>query len=105
MADELPMPADQCQADPACLKEYGSLHYIPNSGLNYASAGFFAAILVAQIYLGIRHKTWGFVSSLPLLHEVLSVVLYADSIDLLDGGHDWWHSPRSCRLRGTDHDD
>lgn len=65
MADQLPVPADQCQADPACLKEYGSLHYIPNSGLNYASAGFFGLILIAQIFLGIRYKTWGFVSFFP----------------------------------------
>jgi hypothetical protein len=74
MADKLPVPADQCQADPACLKEYGSLHYIPNSGLNYASTGFFVLILIAQIFLGIRHKTWGFVSWLPS-RDCLSVHL------------------------------
>lgn len=71
MSDEvLPVPAAECKIDPACLKEYGSLHYIPNSGLNYASTGFFGLILIAQIYLGIRYKTWGFVSLLPLLRDL-----------------------------------
>ncbi|KIX02135.1 uncharacterized protein Z518_08074 [Rhinocladiella mackenziei CBS 650.93] len=79
MSDELPLPPDQCEKDAECLEAYGSLHYIPNAPLNYVSVGFFAAILIAQIWLGIRHKTWGFMAAM-IGGTVLEVVGYVGRI-------------------------
>jgi hypothetical protein len=53
-----------CIDSTECIHEYGELDYIPTLPGNILFAAIFGVALVAQIYLGIRHKTWGYMTAM-----------------------------------------
>ena len=61
---QLPMPADECRATPACLDAYASVHYLPSIFGNALFLGIFGAVMIAQVYIGIRKKTWGYLGAM-----------------------------------------
>lgn len=72
-----------CIDDIECLKEYGSVHYIPSTAGNALFLGIFGAALIAQLYLGIRHKTWGYMAAM-LGGTLLEIVGYVGRIMMID---------------------
>lgn len=72
-----------CLQDVECLKEYGSLHYIPSTAGNAVYLGIFGAAIIANLYLGIRYKTWGYMAAM-LGGTLLEIVGYAGRIMMID---------------------
>ena len=81
MADLLP-PAG-CAGSPQCLKEWGELSYIPNLGANAFYLTWFAVAAVAQIGLGIKFRTWGYMAAM-IGGCALEIVGYVARIGLHD---------------------
>lgn len=54
----------------------GVMGYFPNLAGNAVLAAVFGLCLLPQLYLGIRHKTWGFMAGMTggILLEVLGYV-------------------------------
>ncbi len=52
------------------------LGYIPSPGTNVFVAAVFSILLIAQVFLGIRHRTWGFMIGMigGLLLEIAGYV-------------------------------
>ena len=75
------MPEAECRLDHECLDIYGSVHYLPNLLGNYLFLGIFGAVLVSQIGLGIRFKTWGYMGAM-LGGTVLEAVGYFGRIQM-----------------------
>lgn len=75
------MPADECRITPECFDAYASVHYIPSMFGNALFAGIFGAVLLAQIGLGIRYKTWGYMGAM-IGGTVLEVVGYYGRIQM-----------------------
>lgn len=50
-------PDDYCTID-TCPLSLANFTYVPSLGGNVTYLAIFAAILIPQVYLGIRHKTW-----------------------------------------------
>lgn len=72
---------EQCTLATCSVKEYGQIQYVPTLPGNAAYLGIFSVLLIAQSYLGIRHKTWG-VFLCILAGMILEVVGYAGRIML-----------------------
>lgn len=54
----------------ACPESSQSIFYLPNFGANSVYVIVFLLVLVAQIWLGIRHGTWNFLGAMvPGLFE------------------------------------
>ncbi len=53
---EEPLDRSKCTLD-TCIPELG---YVPNLGGNIFFLAVFAALLPANLFLGIRRRTWGF---------------------------------------------
>jgi len=51
---------------PECPVEDTIYGYIPNLAANTFFAGFFGIALIAQLYFGIRHKTWTYMTGVGL---------------------------------------
>ena len=49
---------------PACPESWQSILYLPNYGANSVYMIIFLLLLVAQIWLGIRHRTWSFLGAM-----------------------------------------
>jgi hypothetical protein len=62
-----------------CDLSLGQLQYLPNVWANAIFVGIFGAFIPAQIFLGIKYQTWGFVVAL-LLGITLEVVGYVTRI-------------------------
>lgn len=54
-----------CTVD-TCDLSLASFLYFPTLPGNAAFSGLFAALLVAQVFLGVRHKTWGYMVAMLL---------------------------------------
>ena len=56
-----------------CPKAFQQIDYVPNLAGNVLYLALFALILIAQIFLGIRYRTWGFLGGMVggLLLEIL----------------------------------
>lgn len=57
--------SDFCTPETCCLKQ-GQLEYIPSLAGNAIYAAFFAIIILPNLWLGIRSKTWSFMTWLVL---------------------------------------
>jgi hypothetical protein len=53
-----------CAENSLCVKEYGQLDYIPSLGGNAFYLSCFVVALLSQIGLGIKFRTWGFMSAM-----------------------------------------
>ncbi|KAH7039905.1 putative RTA1 domain protein [Microdochium trichocladiopsis] len=82
MADNTTLPFDPetCTLE-TCPIEYAQITYTPSLGGNIAYAVILGLILVAQLGLGIRYKTWGFMVGM-VGGLALEVVGYAGRIPL-----------------------
>jgi hypothetical protein len=54
-----------CTLD-TCDLTLANFMYLPTVAGNAIFAGLFAAFIIAQLFLGIKHKTWGFMAALCL---------------------------------------
>jgi hypothetical protein len=57
--------------------------FLPTLAGNGLYAGIFGILLIAQIYLGVRHKTWGFLTGM-VCGLLLEIVSYAGRIMMND---------------------
>ena len=59
-----------------CSLDYARIEYIPSLAGNVTYLCFFAVILVAQLGLGFRYRTWGFLAGMfcGLVLEILGYV-------------------------------
>ena len=66
-----------------CPIDWATIQYVPSLAGNAFYLAFFIIILVFQIYLGARYRTWSFMVAL-LGGEILEVIGYAGRIELHD---------------------
>lgn len=66
-----------------CPASFRQIEYTPSLGGNSFYLAIFALVLVAQLFLGIRYKTWGFVAGMfgGLTLEILG---YISRVELHD---------------------
>jgi hypothetical protein len=62
-----------------CTIDYAYVHYIPTLAGNAIYLAIFAVLLIAQIYLGIHHRTWGFMAGM-IGGGILEIVGYLGRI-------------------------
>lgn len=72
-----------CTIETCSVKEYGQIAYIPTLPGNAAYLGIFGILLIAQSFLGIRYKTWGFLAGV-FFGMILEIVGYVGRIMLHD---------------------
>ncbi|KAI0126740.1 RTA1 like protein-domain-containing protein [Xylariales sp. AK1849] len=67
--------SEQCTPETCCLMQ-GEIQYLPSLGGNIAYAGLFAALMIPNLFFGIRYRTWSFFSwmMLGLLGEIAGYV-------------------------------
>ena len=70
-----------CTVATCSVKEYGQIQYIPNLAGNVLYAGIFGLLLACQFFLGIRHKTWGYLTGMAF-GLALEIVGYVGRIML-----------------------
>jgi len=65
-----------CTVETCDITTMGQFSYAPNLGANVFFAVIFALCLVAQLFFGIKHKTWGYMTAmiLGLLLEIIGYV-------------------------------
>jgi hypothetical protein len=73
-------PAD-CTLATCSVKEYGQIQYIPNLAGNIAYLAIFGALTAAQIFLGVRFKTWGYLVGM-ICGGILEIVGYVGRLML-----------------------
>ena len=82
-----PIIPQGCIDSTQCIKEYGQLQYIPSIAGNAIYLAWFAIVILAQIGLGIKFRTWGYMGAMigGCLLEVVGYVgrigLYNDIFD------------------------
>ena len=69
-----------CTTD-TCPIEWASIHYVPSLAGNAFYLALFICLLLAQIYLGVRHRSWSFMIAL-LGGEILEIIGYVARIRL-----------------------
>ncbi|KAF2801961.1 RTA1-domain-containing protein [Mytilinidion resinicola] len=80
------IPEDLCTVS-ICSLDYAQVEYLPTLAGNLIYLIIFAALFIAQCFLGIRHKTWGFFVGMfcGIVLEVLGyagrVMLHGDPFD------------------------
>jgi hypothetical protein len=47
-----------------CPIQWANVEYVPSMAGNATYLSIFAVLLVAQLYLGIRYRTWGFLAGM-----------------------------------------
>ncbi|KAI9845098.1 MAG: hypothetical protein M1837_005102 [Sclerophora amabilis] len=78
---------DNCTLATCSIAEDGQLHYIPSLPGNAFYLGLFGLVLVGQLFLGIRYRTWGFLGAmvgglaLEILGYVARIQLHDDVFD------------------------
>lgn len=55
--------------------------YLPTLAGNGIFAGIFGALVIGQLYLGIKHKTWGYMSAM-ILGLTLEIIGYVARVML-----------------------
>ncbi|EXJ56921.1 hypothetical protein A1O7_07265 [Cladophialophora yegresii CBS 114405] len=83
MANSTTFDSADCTLATCSVKEYGQIQYIPNLAGNVIYAGIFGVLLFSQLFLGIRHKTWGYLVGM-LCGLALEIVGYIGRIMLHD---------------------
>ena len=73
-------PADFCKLGTCPLSE-ANFTYVPTLAGNALYLGLFALMLVVQVFLGIRYRTWGFLVGM-IGGLVLEIIGYAGRIQL-----------------------
>lgn len=73
-------PSDYCKLG-TCPLELANFTYVPSLGGNVAYLAIFAALLIPNVYLGIRYKTWGYTVGM-VCGLVLEVIGYAGRVQL-----------------------
>lgn len=65
-----------CTLETCSVEEYGQIQYIPTLAGNAIYAGIFGVILLLQLVLGIRYKTWGYLvgMSCGLILEIIGYI-------------------------------
>jgi len=61
VACNLDIPLRDCTKETCCLEQGATLNYLPTLPGNIVYAAVFGVLLIAQLYLGFRHRIWGFV--------------------------------------------
>ena len=81
--------ADCVNITPDCPVEQTIYGYYPNLGANAFFCAFFGVCMIAQIYQGIRYKTWTFLVALGLgcLSEAIGKAILSTCF-LLQSGTD-----------------
>lgn len=82
-----PLPPNTCTVA-TCPLTCAQIRYLPTLGGNAVYAAGFGLLLIAQIGLGIKYKTWGFMVGM-IFGLVLEVVGYAGRIMLHDNPFDF----------------
>lgn len=72
--------SDDCTLETCCLAQ-ASFLYIPDLGGNAFFTALFAVLLLPQLGLGIRYKTWGVLVGM-VCGLILEVVGYAGRLQL-----------------------
>ncbi|OAP63383.1 hypothetical protein AYL99_02610 [Fonsecaea erecta] len=70
-----------CTLATCSIKEYGQIDYIPTLVGNAIYTGIFGFLLLLQVFLGIRYRTWGFLAGMAC-GIVLEVVGYVGRLML-----------------------
>ena len=70
-----------------CTLAYAQVDYIPTKGGNLLYLIIFAALILPQVALGIRFKTWGYMISM-ICGLILEVVGYVSRLQLHDNPFD-----------------
>ncbi|KAK4543649.1 hypothetical protein LTR36_005294 [Oleoguttula mirabilis] len=73
---------DLCTLETCCLAQ-SSFLYIPTYGGNLFFAVFFGVLLLPQLGLGIRYRTWGFMVGM-IMGLVLEIIGYVARVQLHD---------------------
>ena len=73
---------DQCTLDTCPLSE-GDTHYLPNLGGNSFFIAVFALFIPVQLFLGIRHRTWGFLFG-TICGLILEIIGYVGRLKIRD---------------------
>jgi hypothetical protein len=73
-------PSDYCTLDICPLSE-AYVEYVPSLAGNAFYLGIFAVLLVAQVVLGIRYRTWGYLAGL-FGGLVLEIIGYAGRLQM-----------------------
>ena len=73
-------PSDYCTID-TCPLSLANFTYIPMLGGNVAYLAIFAVLLVPNLYIGIKHKTWGYMIGM-VCGLALEVIGYAGRLQL-----------------------
>lgn len=83
MADNgtIPIRPDNCAQYHECIVAWGYLNYLPNVAANAIFIAIFFIGLIAQCFLGWRHRTWGYTIAM-LIGTILEVVGYGGRIGL-----------------------
>jgi hypothetical protein len=66
-----------------CDLSLASFLYLPNKPGNALFAALFAAMILAQLFLGIKYKTWGYMGAM-VLGMILEVIGYIARVMLHD---------------------
>lgn len=77
-ATNLTIPQDQCTLQ-TCSMEQATIRYLPSLAGNITYMALFGLILLLQIGLGIRYRTWGFLTGM-VCGLVLEIVGYAGRV-------------------------
>ncbi|KIW23368.1 uncharacterized protein PV07_11575 [Cladophialophora immunda] len=72
-----------CTIETCSVKEYGQIEYIPTLVGNAIYTGIFGLLLLLQLFLGIRYRTWGFMVGMAC-GIVLEIVGYVGRLMLHD---------------------
>lgn len=69
------IPDEQCTLS-TCTLDQAHFSYLPNLAGNALYLAIFSFLILPQVYLGIRHKTWGYLTAMlgGLILEVLGYV-------------------------------
>ena len=78
--------SDDCTLETCCLAQSNFL-YIPSYGGNMFFAVIFGVLILPQLFLGIRYKTWGFMVGM-CIGLALEVIGYASRILIHDNPFD-----------------
>lgn len=70
-----------CTLETCCLAQGAVFTYLPSFGGNVFFAVFFGIFIVPNLYLGIRHRTWGYMAGM-IIGLLLEVLGYASRIML-----------------------
>jgi hypothetical protein len=76
-----------CTYETCSVEDYGQIQYVPSLAGNVLYVALFALFLLVQIFLGVRHRTWGFLVGMigGLLLEIAGyigrILLHFDVFD------------------------